>query len=182
MNSPDCSMSVSPRQVNRQLSLPPCKVCSAGVQLELSAPAAGTNVATTSLASAGLKQRELICGGPITPPVIVRLVIRHRPGAMPSAKPAVAAKAMAPADATAINTKRQGPGIDPRDPARNSPTAATNVNSTVTIYPAHFAREVIPFPPQPRGQPWTQVPHLFSVPVALPPPRTALKHVTDGVD
>ena len=59
----------------------------------------------------------------MTPPVSVRVMIRHSPGSMPSAYAAVATSvSMAAVSATLMET----------DPGINDP---------VTIYPAHFAWE-----------------------------------------
>ena len=52
--------------------------------------AIGEKVVSRSPVSAGVRHFELSCGGPMTPPVSVRVMIRHSPGSMPPAYAAVA--------------------------------------------------------------------------------------------
>src|ERR1700722_15542848 len=78
-------MSSWPLQTNRQVSLPPERFRSIGVQTELTVPATGENVVARSAVCSGVRLLELSCGGPMTPPVSVRVMTRHSPGAMPSA-------------------------------------------------------------------------------------------------
>src|SRR5262249_58906317 len=84
-----------------QLSGEPSKLRSIGAHSELTVWDTGENVVARSLVSCGVRHFDDSCGGPITPPVWVRVVTCHRPGSSPSAK------AVEPLDhATAISPHR----------------------------------------------------------------------------
>src|SRR5215468_8892921 len=80
-------MSSCPLQVSRQVRREPLKLRSIGAQVELTVRDTGEKVVARSATSWGARHLEDSCGGPITPPVWVLLVICHRPGSIPSANP-----------------------------------------------------------------------------------------------
>jgi hypothetical protein len=73
---------------------------SIGAHSELIVRPTGVNVVATSCAYSALRHFDDSCGGPITPPVSVRLTIRHSPGWISLANAAEAAKTSNPDRAT----------------------------------------------------------------------------------
>src|SRR5438067_2935827 len=71
--------------VNRQISCEPVNLRSTDPQVELTVRDAGEKVAARSATSGAVRHFDDSCGGPITPPVWVLLITRHKPGSIPSA-------------------------------------------------------------------------------------------------
>src|SRR5580692_9120029 len=121
-------MSSCPLQVSRQVSRWPLRLRSIGAQTEFIVLGTGENVVARSWAWSAVRHLDDSWGGPITPPVAVRLVIFHKPGSMPSANAAQAINEAAN-KAAAITATRQTTDILTSRPAQRGASSTLGTNS-----------------------------------------------------
>src|SRR4029078_942560 len=85
VKSPVNSMSSWPLQTSFHLRFPPTRLLSSGAHSEFTVRETGENVLARSRVSSEVRHFWDSRGGPSAAPDSIRLVIRQRPGSMPSA-------------------------------------------------------------------------------------------------